>query len=316
NLPISQRIGTQAIKQPQRIQLQKKTLNSTGVKNQPIKTPLVSTATQNKQTNALQRNTPSTNSVNAATNKQIVTKTNIQPNAKQVGQPQQNKKCNVLQRLGNRFNVHKQFHQRTPHPRPNPLSPRFNGPRTPQFQNPGFMEPRMRFPASGPPMNDMRMPRQPFQEPHPSLLPFHGAGERAPFNQFMFEPNRPRFRMQGPGFPNFRPMGMDMFPDRFPPRQFPPNQMPPVRQFEPNNQMFQRPRFQGSNIRQKSNFNINQQKKGGNVNKNTVGKSPLDKSDSNENKNSTEKTVISPSKETQKQTKQNSNQMQNILCVS
>ncbi|GFR17630.1 RRM domain-containing protein, partial [Trichonephila clavata] len=292
NLPIAQRIGTPAIKQPQRIQLQKKTLNPTGNKNQPNKKPLVSTATQNKQINTLQKNAPSTNSPTAVTNKQMVTKANMQPNAKHVGQSQQNKKCNVLQRLGTRFNVHKQFHQRTPHPRPNPTSPRFNGPRTPQFQNSGFMEPRMRFPPSGPPMNEMRMPGPPFQEPHPSLLPFRIAGERAPFNQFMFEPNRPRFRMQGPGFRNFRPMGMDMFPDRFPPPHFPPNQMPPVRQFEPNNQMFQRPRFHGSNMRQKSNSN------------------------SNENKNSTEKIVISPSKETQKRTKQNSNQVQNILCDS
>ncbi|GFS43143.1 RRM domain-containing protein [Nephila pilipes] len=310
-IPVALRIGNQTTQQPQRIQLQKKAPNNSSVanRNQPIK--LKPPATQNKQTIPQQKHTASTDNASAVTNKPIVTKTNMQSNVKQNCQSQHNKKSNVLQRLGNRGNVQKQFHHRNPHPRPNPPSPRFNGPRTPQFQNPGFMEPRMRFPAPGPPMNDMRMPGPPFQEPRPSLLPFRGPGDRTRFNQFMFEPNHPRFRMQGPGFPNFRPMGMDMFPDRFPPPQFPPNQMSPMRQFEPNGQMFQRPRFQGSNVRQKSVANINQQKKMGHVNRNTkcMGKSPSAENVSNENKSSAEKTVISPPKETQKQTKpQNSNQ--------
>ncbi|GIX73592.1 hypothetical protein CEXT_138891 [Caerostris extrusa] len=85
-----------------------------------------------------------------------------------------------------------------------PPSPRMNGPRVFQFQNPQFMEPRMRFPSPGPPLNDMRMPGPHFHDNRPPLIPFHSHRERSPFNPLMFEPNHPPFRMQGSGFPPMR----------------------------------------------------------------------------------------------------------------
>lgn len=111
-----------------------------------------------------------------------------------------------------------------------------------------------------PPFRDQRP--LPFENQRTALLSFHPPGDRPPFDQFMFEEDRPHFRRH--------PMRMD-FPDRFPRPQFQ-NQMMRPQIFEPNSgPMFQRPRFQGPN-QQRQRFNKNQQKKTGIGIKSSPGK--------------------------------------------
>ncbi|GBM59412.1 hypothetical protein AVEN_174397-1, partial [Araneus ventricosus] len=319
-VPITQRLGVQAAKQLQKVPVQKKVpTNITLSQTQATKPKTLVSPSQQKQTTMLQKTTPSINSSSSNTNQQLVTPNASQSNENQTDKSFQNKKGSVLQRLGNRGNSQKQFQQRPPFSRMGPPSPRFSGPRTPQFQNPLFSEPRLRFPPPGPGINDMRMQGPPpFQEPRPPLLPFHSHRERGPFNPLMFE-NRPRFRMQGPGFQNFRPMGMDIFPDRFPPPQFPSSQMPPMRQFESGGQMF-RQRFPGSNARQRIGVNASHPKKSGNINRNdtkTSSAANMTTEDSKSSKGTAAAGVSDKAKETNSHQVQNiSNNSENLTCHS
>ncbi|KAF8788798.1 RNA-binding protein 33 like protein [Argiope bruennichi] len=318
-VPITQRLGIQATKQPQKVPMQKKVATNINLnQNQANKTKILVPPSQVKTT-APPKTTPPVSNSSSNINKQIITPNASQLKENKTDKSPQNKKGSVLQRLGNRNNAQKQIQQRPPFPRMGPPSPRFNGPRTPQFQNPLFSEPRHRFPPPGPSINDMRMqgPAH-FQEARPPLLPFHSPRDRGPFNPLMFD-NHPRFRMQGPGYQNFRPMGMDVFPDRFPPPQFSPNQMPPMRQFEPSGQMF-RQRFPGSNARQRGGNNSNQPKKSGNINRNDTKASSVANAtteDSKSSKATVPAVKIEKAKETNSHQVQNiSNNTENLTCHS
>ncbi|KAG8176595.1 hypothetical protein JTE90_026844 [Oedothorax gibbosus] len=275
---MAQRLGNQP---PKHVQPQKQAI-ATSIPPKPKQSAVQpsqqkATATTTQLATVKKPQQPNKNLLTAAA-KKIIAKS--KPNAK-------NNKGNILNRLGNRGFINRPQHGMRP-----PASPRFNGPRQP----PPFLEPRMRFPG---PMNDMRPPFHdqglppfdqrpppfrdqghppfehrpfddcgpppferrphpfddrpfddcgpppfdcrppPFENQRPPMLPF---GERPPFNH-------PRFRMDRPGFRP--PMRMD-FGDRFPPPQFRP-------QFE-QGPMFQRPRFQGPNHRQR--FNNPQKKQG------------------------------------------------------
>lgn len=277
---MAQRLGNQP---PKQAQPQKKTIINTvpPKPKQSISQPIQQkTITTTAQLTTVKKPQPPNKNLATAAAKKIIAKTKT--NAK-------NNKGNVLNRLGNRGFVNRPM-------RP-PGSQRFNGPRQPlpflehrmRFPGPmndGPMRPPFHdqgpppfdrrpplfqdqgpplfdhrpfddhgpppferrlhppfddrpFDDCGPPPFDRRMP--PFENQRPPLLPF---GER-PFDH-------PRFRMERPGFQDFRPpMRMD-FPDRFPRPQFRP-------QFD-QGPMFQRPRFQGPNQRQR--FNNPQNKQG------------------------------------------------------
>ncbi|GIX79891.1 hypothetical protein CDAR_403523 [Caerostris darwini] len=299
-IPIAQRIGIQGTKPTQKVQFQKNAPNTANQNQVMNPKPLVK-SNQQKQVISTQKNTLPIN--NSSANKQTAVKPNNLSNNKQINKSPQNKKGNILQRLGNRNDAQKQFFHRPPHPRLGPPSPRMNGPRVFQFQNPQFMEPRMRFPSPGPPLNDMQMPGPHFHDNRPPLIPFHSPRERSPFNPLMFEPNHPPFRMQGSGFP---PMRRDMYPNRFPVPQFPSNQMPPMRQFEPKGQLFHRQRFPNSNTRPKQGNNANQHKKTVNNSKNEIEKVSSVESVMNEdNKSSVEATATSRTEEIGEQTNSN-----------
>ncbi|XP_035212825.1 RNA-binding protein 33-like isoform X2 [Stegodyphus dumicola] len=251
NIPnVGQKRGLQTVTQSQKMQLQNKTA---GMKPNKVSKPSV-VSTQPVQDSSVQKNLPENKSETAKPEMKV----NVVANEKKCNQVASQPPKGKMIRLPTRRQPFQRppFHAPLNIPNQRMPGPRFAGPRGPQFHSPPFMEHRMRFPGHGPPMNDMRMPPPPFQEPRPPILPYMPPGERGPFNQFFppdgpFEGNKPPFRMRAPGFQNFPPRSMDMFRERFPPPQFP-NQMPPMRQmFERNGPGFQRPRFQNLNAKKK-----------------------------------------------------------------
>ncbi|XP_042901597.1 RNA-binding protein 33 isoform X1 [Parasteatoda tepidariorum] len=315
----TQKTGNENVPMQNKVAANKQLINN--VPNQTAPKNVTPTAAPKKKIISLKKVTGTnkqeiTPSPSSNTNQQKSVSNPVKPNIKQT------RKGPIQSRLGNRPGFQKKefknprgpFQQRSGPPPPL----RFQGPRGPQFSTPPFMDqPRMRGPAPGPPMNEMRMPMPPahsFHEPRPPLLAFRPPGERPHFNQFRFESNRPSFhpqnpgdmnrprfhpqdmnhpdfhgpqpnehhqfgppghfdhpnqqfhpghRPQRPGFQNFRPRGMDMFPpDRFPPPHFH-NQVNQPRQFfDSNNPMPHRaPFYQDSNRKQRfSRPNAAQQK--------------------------------------------------------